>query len=342
MGRPQPRRPFVMGVAERHARQLQRRRRASRPRRGDRRRPGDGWRPAPTSSTSAARAPGPVRRRSPAEEQARVLPVIRAPGGGGACASRSTPATPPPWRRRWTPAPPSSTTSRPSARSRPPRRWSPARGCPVVLMHMRGDAGDDDSLAVYGDVAAEVTRTNSPPASTRRRPPASPAPRSRRSRHRLRQDPAHNLELLRGLPLLAQSRLPVAGRRLAQGASSARSRARRTRGARPAGSLAAGAVRAARRRGHPARARRRRRPSRRCGSGRRRAAGRLTADRPATTDAQSDAARRMTVRSADACSAPTASAARANTDPMTAEIGAARWARRPACCSPAATTATAW
>ncbi len=50
-----------------------------------------------------------------------------------------------------------------------------ARGCPVVLMHMRGTPADMHAQAHYDDVAADVTRRAWPNGST---PPNAPASRA--------------------------------------------------------------------------------------------------------------------------------------------------------------------
>jgi dihydropteroate synthase len=77
-----------------------------------------------------------------------------------------------------------------------------ARNCDVVLMHMRGDPATMDSLARYGDVAAEVTHELAKSIAVAQAAGIAPA--------RIAVDPgigfaktaAHNLALLDRLPLL--------------------------------------------------------------------------------------------------------------------------------------------
>jgi len=90
---------------------------------------------------------------TPGEEQARILPVIRALSG--AVVSVDT-------RNAATMAAALDAGARiindVSALMHDPATLAlvAARGCPVVLMHMRGEPGTMDDHAVYGDVAAEV------------------------------------------------------------------------------------------------------------------------------------------------------------------------------------------
>lgn len=94
---------------------------------------------------------------SPEQEQARVIPVIRALARDGICVSIDT-------RNATTMAVALDAGARivndVTALTHDPAAASvvAAHGCPVVLMHMRGTPTDMNGLAVYGDVLAEVTR----------------------------------------------------------------------------------------------------------------------------------------------------------------------------------------
>lgn len=94
---------------------------------------------------------------SPEQEQARVIPVIRALARDGICVSIDT-------RNATTMAVALDAGARivndVTALTHDPAAASvvAAHGCPVVLMHMRGTPADMNGLAVYGDVLAEVTR----------------------------------------------------------------------------------------------------------------------------------------------------------------------------------------
>lgn len=94
---------------------------------------------------------------SPEQEQARVIPVIRALARNGICVSIDT-------RNATTMAVALDAGARivndVTALTHDPAAASvvAAHGCPVVLMHMRGTPADMNGLAVYGDVLAEVTR----------------------------------------------------------------------------------------------------------------------------------------------------------------------------------------
>ena len=98
LGLPAPCRPdrcLVMGVAQRHAGLLLRRRPLVRRRRRRRARPATARRRAPTCSTSAASRPGPAPAASPADEELRrVLPVVRGARRRRACRSASTRCAP--------------------------------------------------------------------------------------------------------------------------------------------------------------------------------------------------------------------------------------------------------
>ena len=63
-----------------------------------------------------------------------------------------------------------------------------ARGCPVVLMHMRGTPADMYAQARYDDVAADVTRELGQRIEAAQRAGDCSGADRHRSRHRLRQD----------------------------------------------------------------------------------------------------------------------------------------------------------
>ena len=94
---------------------------------------------------------------SPAEEQRRILPVIRGLAGAGLRVSVDS-------RNAATMAAAlgagAAIVNDVSALGYDPAAASlvAARGCPVVLMHMRGTPEDMHTLAHYDDVAADVTR----------------------------------------------------------------------------------------------------------------------------------------------------------------------------------------
>jgi len=92
----------------------------------------------------------------PAEEQARVLPVIRGLAGAGVLVSIDT-------RHASTMEAAleagAAIVNDISGLAHDPRSAEvvAARGCPVVLMHMRGDPATMNARAVYADIAREVT-----------------------------------------------------------------------------------------------------------------------------------------------------------------------------------------
>ncbi len=92
---------------------------------------------------------------SPAEERARVLPVVRALAAAGVCVSIDT-------RNAATMAAALDAgaiiVNDVSALTHDPASAPlvAARGCPVVLMHMRGDPATMNARAVYADIAREV------------------------------------------------------------------------------------------------------------------------------------------------------------------------------------------
>ena len=89
-----------------------------------------------------------------------------------------------------------------------------ARGCPVVLMHMRGTPADMYAQARYDDVAADVTRELGQRIAAAERAGIARGQDRDRSRHRLRQD----RRAIRGVAAPAartwRARLPHPGRRL--------------------------------------------------------------------------------------------------------------------------------
>ena len=100
--------------------------------------------------------------------------------------------------------------SGPDARSAPLPPLVAARGCPVVLMHMRGEPGDDARLAQYDDVAAEVTRELAARAGRRRARPGSRATTSRSTPASASpRTGARTRNCCARLPRAAQPRLPV-------------------------------------------------------------------------------------------------------------------------------------
>lgn len=84
-----------------------------------------------------------------------------------------------------------------------------ARGCPVVLMHMRGDPATMNARAAYADIALEVTDELAARIAA--------AERAGIAREAIAIDPGigfaklapHSLELLRRLPELAALRRPI-------------------------------------------------------------------------------------------------------------------------------------
>ena len=97
------------------------------------------------------------------------------------------------------------------------RRSLAARGCPVVLMHMRGTPADMHAQARYDDVAADVTRRAWRSGS---RPPNAPASRATGSPSipaSASPRPPNNLwSCCAGCPNLARARPPHPRRRVAK------------------------------------------------------------------------------------------------------------------------------
>ena len=213
--------------------------------------------PAPTSSTWAARARAPAsRRRPPDEEQARILPVIRALAAAGVAVSVDT-------RNAATMAAALDAGARivndvsgARARSRIAAPLVAARGCPVVLMHMRGDAGRHvcrgrlrrrRRATCARELAARIAaaeRRRHRAAAGSRSIPASASPRR----------PGQSMDA---------AAPPAGAARCSAARSWSASRARRSSAAvtgeteprrRLPGSLAAGLFAVLARRGHPARA----------------------------------------------------------------------------------------
>ncbi|MEJ1979255.1 MAG: dihydropteroate synthase [Acetobacteraceae bacterium] len=83
------------------------------------------------------------------------------------------------------------------------------RGCPVILMHMRGVPATMAGLAQYGDVAAEVAQELAR-ARGRGRSGWNPARKHRhRPRHGFAKDGGQNVTLLRGLGHLRALGYPI-------------------------------------------------------------------------------------------------------------------------------------
>jgi dihydropteroate synthase len=145
---------------------------------------------------------------SPETEQARILPVIRALAGAGVPISVDT-------RNAATMARAldagASIVNDVSALAHDSRAAAllAERGCPVVLMHMRGEPATMASLAQYRDVALEVTQELAARAAA--------AERAGIPRERIALDPgigfakngAQNHELLQRLPLLLNLGCPI-------------------------------------------------------------------------------------------------------------------------------------
>ena len=145
---------------------------------------------------------------APEIEQARILPVIRALASAGAVVSVDT-------RHAATMARALDEGARivndVSGLMHDPAATPllAARGCPVILMHMRGTPATMQSLAHYDDVAAEVTAELA--AIVARAEAGGIAP------HRIALDPGfgfakhhrHTIDLLRALPKLAALGHPV-------------------------------------------------------------------------------------------------------------------------------------
>jgi dihydropteroate synthase len=145
---------------------------------------------------------------SPAEEQARVLPVIRALVAAGVLVSVDTRhAT----TMRAALDAGAAIVNDVTALSHDPAAAAlvAARGCPVVLMHMRGDPATMNARAVYTDVAREVVEELASRIEA--------AERAGIARDAIAIDPGigfaklapHSVELLRRLPELAVLRCPI-------------------------------------------------------------------------------------------------------------------------------------
>ena len=143
-----------------------------------------------------------------AEEQARIIPVIRGLAAAGLLVSVDT-------RHADTMAAALDAGARivndVSALAHDPlaARLVAERGCPVVLMHMRGSPDNMHTLARYADVAGEVTRELGERVTA--------AENAGVARDKLAVDPGigfakqgeHSLELLRRLPALAALGCPI-------------------------------------------------------------------------------------------------------------------------------------
>jgi dihydropteroate synthase len=145
---------------------------------------------------------------SPETEQARILPVIRALAAAGVCVSVDT-------RHAATMAAAldsgASIVNDVYALSHDPAAAPlvATRGCPVVLMHMRGTPADMYAQAHYDDVAADVARELGQQVMA--------AERAGITRDRIAIDPGigfaktaeQSVELLRRLPELVQLGFPI-------------------------------------------------------------------------------------------------------------------------------------
>jgi dihydropteroate synthase len=145
---------------------------------------------------------------SVADEQARVLPVIRALVAAGVLVSIDTRhAT----TMRAALDAGAAVVNDVTALSHDPAAAElvAARGCPVVLMHMRGDPATMNARAVYTDVAREVVEELASRIEA--------AERAGIARDAIAIDPGigfaklapHSVELLRRLPELAVLRCPI-------------------------------------------------------------------------------------------------------------------------------------
>ena len=194
------------GHRQRHARQLLRRRPTSSTRRRRSPTPARSPRRAPTSSTSAASRPGPgaAARLARRGDRPRRAGDRGARAPSGRCRSRSTPAS------RGRRAPPShagadivNDVTALAGDPTMPRRRPPTRGAGGRADAHAGRARDDAGRARLRRRRRSRSATSSPRASPPARPPASRAsasssiPASASAR-----PPAHNLALIRGLPLL--------------------------------------------------------------------------------------------------------------------------------------------
>jgi dihydropteroate synthase len=144
----------------------------------------------------------------PAEEQSRILPVIAALRDAGAALSVDS-------RNAATMAAAldagATIVNDVSGLAHDPAAAAVVaeRGCPVILMHMRGTPATMNSLAHYGDVCAEVA------AELAARIAAAEAAGISRTAIAIdpgfgfAKDAGHNAALLRGLPTLAAFGLPI-------------------------------------------------------------------------------------------------------------------------------------
>ena len=144
----------------------------------------------------------------PAEEQARILPVIAGLRDAGAVISVDT-------RNAGTMAAAldagASIVNDVSALAHDPASAAlvAERGCPVVLMHMRGTPATMDGLAQYGDVCAEVVRELLARVAAAERAGVRRSAMALDPGFGFAKDAAHNVTLLRGLGQVAAAGLPV-------------------------------------------------------------------------------------------------------------------------------------
>ena len=174
-----------------------------------------GPRRAPTSSTSAASRPGPVRSgRRVDEELDRVVPVVERLAAAGCAGARSTRcgrsvAEAAVARRRGARQ---RRLRRPGRRRRCSPRW-PACGAPYVLMHWRAHSQEMPQHADYDDVVgrrghrAAASSSHAALGGRHRRGADRPRPR-----HRLLQDRRAELAGARGPRSAARAGPPAPGR----------------------------------------------------------------------------------------------------------------------------------
>jgi dihydropteroate synthase len=84
-----------------------------------------------------------------------------------------------------------------------------ARGCPVVLMHMRGTPATMSSLACYDDVVAEVTAELAARIAAAERAGIARAAIAIDPGFGFAKHPSHSLALLRGMRALTVLGLPI-------------------------------------------------------------------------------------------------------------------------------------
>ena len=209
------------GRAQRHARQLQRRRPLwpSRAQAVEARRE-DGGSRARICLTSAANPPAPAHRGFPPTSRSpRVMPVIQPIRSCRRCRFRSTRPSPDVAQAALDAGATCSTTSPPAGTTRPSVTLAARRGVPIVLMHMQGTPATMQVEPPTGCVSARWCEF----LTQRGHGAAIAAGVDRRHilldpGHRVRQETVeHNLELLAHLPDPGGSGHPAADRHQPQG-----------------------------------------------------------------------------------------------------------------------------